>query len=535
MTKRDINQSPSQPLWQDSNDVPRKSSLPAMLRLRSISPLPLPSKEKSAQIPKSTYALRVLQDDQKYKLTHQHHVLRAVAGVRDLMIGDRNYSSFKTSSFVRFSKGIRAIGAAPSTPVVDEYLSRNREDYETLSSVNQILKQNSKIIQARKVMVDANLELWMRQHGKEVTGAESRGFTDFLKNLFDALNEGAGFVTPKGLMAHLISLGLVQDPKVLTEVMQGLFATNDLESIRMKKDHFLSLFKVKKSTDHILRLIHSTLSCSSPSTSPKTLPQVHFPFPTFSQFHSLLQKWWSEVTFQSSEFVHIRKLSEFLASKAIVGNKHEGKRLILSSGLLTDEKYVRFPHFVNIFAPAMLKSSLLNVAKGMNSESFRKCASPLGVKMAAFERKLIFEGLKSQNEESKEKIVFNAYCEYTKMLRLEGKHKGKQVENGEKYMPKIVTDVELDIPKHSRIAEVLNVKTRRYKGNRSTPRPDITQTPDRLRPLNPFSRKVPVSSTERILRDNHLHSHFSEMVNFTTDISGVLADCQVPEGLPRLK
>jgi hypothetical protein len=489
--------------------------------------------------------LRVLQDDQKYKLTHNHHVLRAVAGVRDLIRGDSNYSSFKASSFDRFSKGIRAIGASPITlkPLAEKYLARNEEDYKELESVNQVLKQNSKIARARKVMVDANLELWMKHHGKEVTGAESRGFSEFLGNLFDALNEGNGFVTPKGLISHLISLGLADDPKVIISVFEGLFVTNDLESVRMKKEHFLSLFKVKKSTDHILRIVQKATCLSTLTEASKSEARVQWAYPSFTQFYALVRNWWKEVNVQDIEVVHVRKLAQFLADKAVVGNKHEGKRLLISSGLLVEGVYIRFPHFVNIFAPAMLKSCLLNVARGLSSGIFQQSDSPLRLKMAAYERKLIFEGLKSPSPDSEEKTLFNAYCEYTKTMRSQqikgiGKRLGLLSSEQSSSIPMIATDLGSDLREASQIArsKVFATTPPPSKSPHGTPRPSDSLSPKRIRR---FRRQLqalsPLPSHERVLRDNRLHEHFTEMVNFTSEISEVMADCAESGELPSLK
>lgn len=539
-------------LWQGPSATSRKYSLPSMLRFRSPSPPPArsPVPTHALQTPATTYALRVLQDDQKYKLTHNHHVLRAVAGVRDLIRGDSSYSAFKSSSFERFSKGIRAIGASPNTlrPLAEKYLARNEEDYKELESVNEVLKQNSKIAKAQKVMVDANLELWMKHHGKEVTGAESRGFSEFLKNLFDALNEGSGFVTPKGLISHLISLGLADDPKVIISVFEGLFATSDLESIRMKKDQFLSLFKVKKSTDHILRTVQKYIA-NFPSPRSESPSRLQWMYPSFTQFYSLVKDWWREVNMQDIEVVHIRKLAQFLADKAVVGNKHEGKRLVVSSGTLFDGVYVRFAHFVNVFAPAILKSCLMNVARGMSSGIFTKCDSPLRLKMAAYERKLIFEGLKSPSPDSEEKVLFNAYCEYTRTLRAQqiknmGKRLGLSPSDQSKSIPRIATDLGSDLREASQIArsKVFAAtsltpprNSSQSKSPLATPRPsDQFITPKRIRPLHKRNLQAfsPLPSHERLMRDNRLHEHFTEMVNFTSEISEMMADCGESGELP---
>lgn len=542
-----MNKQASDP-WQGQSTTSRKYSLPAMLRFRSPSPPPARSPEPTNTNPTAatTYALRVLQDDQKYKLTHNHHVLRAIAGVRDLIRGDSSYSSFKASSFDRFSKGIRAIGASPNTlrPLAEKYLARNEEDYKELESVNEVLKQNSKIARARKVMVDANLELWMKHHGKEVTGAESRGFSEFLKNLFDALNEGSGFVTPKGLISHLISLGLADDPTVIISVFEGLFATSDLESIRMKKDQFLSLFKVKKSTDHILRIVQKYIS-DLPSPRSESPSRLQWTYPSFTQFYSLVKNWWKEVNLQDIEVVHVRKLAQFLADKAVVGNKHEGKRLIAFSGTLIDGIYVRFAHFVNVFAPAILKSCLLNVAKGLSSGIFTKCDSPLRLKMAAYERKLIFEGLKSPSPDSEEKVLFNAYCEFTRTIRVQqiknmGKRLGLSPNTDSKSIPRIATDLGSDLREASQIARskvfaTTSLTPSKSKSPLPSPRPSDRFIPSkRIRPLH--KRRVqaltPLPSHERVLRDNRLHEHFSEMVNFASEISEVMAECRDSGELP---
>jgi hypothetical protein len=239
----------------------------------------------------------------------------------------------------------------------------------------------------------------------------------------------------------------------------------------------------------------------------------------------------------------VRKLAQFLADKAVVGNKHEGKRLLISSGLLVEGVYIRFPHFVNIFAPAMLKSCLLNVARGLSSGIFQQSDSPLRLKMAAYERKLIFEGLKSPSPDSEEKTLFNAYCEYTKTMRSQqikgiGKRLGLLSSEQSSSIPMIATDLGSDLREASQIArsKVFATTPPPSKSPHGTPRPSDSLSPKRIRR---FRRQLqalsPLPSHERVLRDNRLHEHFTEMVNFTSEISEVMADCAESGELPSLK
>ena len=90
---------------------------------------------------------------------------------------------------------------------------------------------------------------------------DSRAFVDFLRQLFDALDEDeSGALTPDEIIFPLLAYGLCPDAHYIETAFQVIFHCTDLSKIVIEREEFVSMFKEDSKTDRILQFLHANAS-----------------------------------------------------------------------------------------------------------------------------------------------------------------------------------------------------------------------------------------------------------------------------------
>ena len=94
----------------------------------------------------------------------------------------------------------------------------------------------------------------------------------------------------------------------------------------------------------------------------------------------MIKMWWNSLDNLKQLALHINKISDFLVEKNFVVNRHEGIALVKSVKSPV-QNMVNFPHFERIFAKAIFKGALRNVASGMSKGDYSDDLLPLPLRL----------------------------------------------------------------------------------------------------------------------------------------------------------
>ena len=480
-------------------------------------PRPISSSPHSGQ-------LQHLQGEIKFKLGSKHQILRAITAVRDMGLGN-TMLGFQAQSFDRLSRNIKSSSGIRPTVVTDGAYSR--------VSPTSSQSRSQQIARAAKIQVITERANWIKGHGKD-TGTQPS--SEAAKTLFNALKDSEDVVNCGALIGHLLTIGLADNAKDLKTAFEVTFSCANVYHFNLDEALFSSLFQSKKVIDKIIEVLASketdvynrdSLSNGRPSTT--SAVHLQWVFPTFTRSMRIITGWWNDINPNKSEYIHIRKLADYLVVLGIVGNRHEGQRLVHAIGKLCDEVYVSQPNYYRLFYPALLKAAVVNLAVGMSSGGKKSDAS-VRLKMADLERKVMLSGLKAKKNTAQDKTAFAAYSDFVKVGRT-FQQRSKPLDTGKvTLIPSITNEWERSLTPTSKLwmnQSRSPTRTRIYD--------DLSecslesQTPRSHSHLKYFK----LTNTQlcpreaKLQRDTLLHQHFEHMVEFASELDHVLAGCRV--------
>ena len=435
-------------------------------------------------------------------------------------------AGFQAESFERLSRNIKSSSG-------DRHSSKDEGKYTRMGA--KIAMQSAMIAKARKIQVLSARANWIKHHGKE---AESRMSSQAIKALFAALDESEGTINCGTLIGHILTTGLADNAKDLKTAFETLFSCDNVYSFNLNEALFTSLFHTKKVMDNIISVLTHVDRDQAIRLSPAD-SQPQWRLPTFTRSMQILQAWWSDLNTQKSENVHIRKLADLMVSRGIVGNRHEGQRIIRAVGNPVEEVYVSQTHYYRLFYPALLKAAMVNMALGLACDySNRGNSSSMRLRMADLERKVMLSGLKSHKLISKEKTAFAVYSDFVKAGR-PFQQRGRALDLENVSIPSIAKDMTFEqggSPSPTKVGwdtqagsptAISRLRESHSSFSLSTDSPD--PPPSRLQQQKYFkSAGVPTfTREERLQRENRLHKHFENMVEFASELDQVLARCRV--------
>ena len=385
-----------------------------------------------------------------------------------------------TRGFDRLYECILNCRATSKTPFEENEkdIAKNiREIYKPPDDIEEA-KTVFRPSEARQKVGHNQREDWLKKRGIDIEGKGSASFGKFLMKLFEALDDDrSDTLEPKELITHLLAVGIAPKASYIEKALLAIYHTDDINSINMSKHQFVDLFKKDKRTDLILEKLkvftkemiqkeedkrlarifaskdepkdtnkktcHSTgmsisesifsagLSIFSPNKitrrggvilEEKIDYNEHYETKMKLKYCSmydssrLLKLWWSELDSAGEKLVSIKKLSKFLNEKKFFSNIHEAKDYIFEIKKPLGETLISKDHFDRLFAKAILKGALKNIAYGLTTGEFAGDEQPLRMKIAMYQRRLMLNGMKPGGGSLKKdgKQVLKALYSYTK-------------------------------------------------------------------------------------------------------------------------
>ncbi|OMJ77212.1 hypothetical protein SteCoe_23249 [Stentor coeruleus] len=368
---------------------------------------------KSIDIEKTQYKLELGMD---------HNILRAMAFADKQAEALKDNSSL-THGFKRMSAGMRILGDYHAK---DSLLGMIKEHIQPLKSKVNGKLRNSMMSQNKWISTDRNR--WIKTRGLEVSFHESASFLQFLRDLFDALDEDeSGRLSADELILPLLAYGLCPDSYYFETALKVIFNCKDTSKIILDKDSFTNMFKEDSRTDNLLKNldIHTKNMKKECGFSKKTnyrcesAPLQNFRgeneegvmkyvYPKVEEFINLVKMWWAEMG-PIKECVHISKVADFLAERSIFSNKHEGMRIVQE---ICNQSTIRYEEYEKIFLKAIFKASLLNLAAGLNNGELETNDASLRLKLSSYQRFLMLKGTDPDHESKLGRTTLQAICKY---------------------------------------------------------------------------------------------------------------------------
>lgn len=325
---------------------------------------------------------------------------------------------------------------------------------------------------AENFIVDHKREDWLKRRNRIVSGADSVSFNKFLKSLFEALDDdNSDTLDAKELITHLLALGIAPEASYLEKALLASFYTDNIEEIQMNKRQFVDLFKMDRKTDHILTLLneytqdtiknralinlakHIASSGMLKKVSKERFlsPKKHsgtaydplhantskvntletreeqsdinndnkkldLKFCSMVEAAKIIEEWWCRLKKDSENLVNINAVTHFLTDKKFTSNVHEARAYILAIKNPKKRNRISKEHFERLFAKAVFKGALKNIAYGLSTGEFANDGTPLRMKLAMYQRRLMISGMNLRagelNQEGKQTLV--ALYNYTK-------------------------------------------------------------------------------------------------------------------------
>lgn len=420
----------------------------SMVKLPNVSKLSLNTQPQES-IVKNQYRLQ---------LNNEHSLLRSFVHIDKVDASLRDDSSYNRS-FQRVSAAMNYINN--NTPNEEILKVRIKETIKPITFRKIRNKCRSVDFAYEKVHEDEIYRWVSKKGGNEFLNLPSN-FLKFLSEFFDALDEDQSEnLTPDEFILPILAYGITTKPDYIEKALLELLGTKNLKAVRIEKDKFISLFKEDSRTDTILnslqlnttemlRQIEETKIAKklyrgyAIRTETKIEDVVPRVFCTIEEFAQMIEKWWNElcekgkIVDQDEEKIHKNLLTEFLTKKRLVKNNVEAVRV---ASKLQQASMINFESFEKIFLKPMLKSALVNLAKGLNNTSFAGSDS-LIMRLARCQRKFMIAGLSQRNNELS--------IQGRKALQAVAKYQEKNTDTSR---AKVMEEVRKDILKSEQAAE----------------------------------------------------------------------------------
>jgi len=385
-----------------------------------------------------------------------------------------------TRGFDRLYECIQNCRARSKTPFEEnekDIVKSIREIYKAPDEVEESKTAIQPSV-ARYKVVYSQRQDWLKKRGVDIDGKDSVSFGKFLRKLFEAFDDDrSDSLEPKELITHLLAVGIAPKASYIEKALLAIYHTDDISSISMSKDEFVSLFKKDKRTDIILEklrvftkemikkeedqklarvfaskdvtkdttkkvvnstgisILESMFSAGLSIFSPNKInrrggvileekvdynehydTKMRLKYCSMYDSSKLLKFWWSELDSAGEKLVSIKKLSKFLTEKKFFSNIHEARDFILEIKRPLGEIFITKDHFDRLFAKAVLKGALKNIAYGLSTGEFAGDEQPLRMKIAMYQRRLMLNGMKPVRGSLKKdgKQVLKELYSYTK-------------------------------------------------------------------------------------------------------------------------
>lgn len=240
--------------------------------------------------------------------------------------------------------------------------------------------------EANEKSVRASSTAWMRKRGSLDASKES----NTARMIFSMLDpEDKGEIGEDVLVKFLLEIGLSLHPHRIKEVLR-LVLRKESSHFKVKIEDISNLCKGDHRSNVIIKYLNEEVKSERLNKSETYKPDVSTI--SINEHLAILEKWWSELDKKRSNQLPVNIVAEFLALKTIIGDSHEGRKLVKE--VAGNSHTVDQEQFFALFARPMIKWVLVNVPKKFSSEEWKNPDYSPAFKITCLKRNLIMAGLK---------------------------------------------------------------------------------------------------------------------------------------------
>lgn len=250
--------------------------------------------------------------------------------------------------------------------------------------------ETEKVVQksseANKKAVRAGSTAWMRKRGS-LDGNKDSNIARIIFQMLDP--EDKQEISDEVLVKFLLEIGLSLHPHRIKEVLR-LVLKKESFNFKVKIEDISNLCKGDHRSNFIIKYLNDEVRSERMSKSESFNPDTSAI--SINEHLAILEKWWTDIDKKLTNSIPLNIIAEFLASKTIVGDSHEGRKLAkeVASGSHTIDQQ----QFFAIFARSMIKWVLINVPKKFSKEEWTNPDHSPAFKITCLKRNLIMAGLK---------------------------------------------------------------------------------------------------------------------------------------------
>ncbi|CAG9322601.1 unnamed protein product [Blepharisma stoltei] len=356
--------------------------------------------------------------DHKLKLDIDHHIIRALVSIEEQAESSKD-NTILTQVFHRMSEGMKDLH--------ENFTLKNDINRPKIDISQPMLKDKPNLIDAKIKVKSSDRDIWIKKHGHVIPGTENKDFFEFIKDLFDALDEDNNkHLSPDEIIIPLIALGLCETAEMLEKILITSFDGKSLNDIVLYRENFICIFREDRKLDIMIKSLDfhtkNMINCDEDNeylrknkeieeNPMKKLPKCYC---VIEDYIRMIKKWWSEIKSRYFKVTDIQ-IGEFMVGKGLVSNKHEGSIMISSQN--NKSKYITYEDFEKVFYKAIFKAELLNLAYGLQGLDLNEESSSVKLKFTMIQRQLMMTGTKPRASfHDKGRIVLDSLDKYRRSI-----------------------------------------------------------------------------------------------------------------------
>ena len=264
----------------------------------------------------------------------------------------------------------------------------SKTDHEPLRYKKNI--ETEKVVQksseAIEKAVRASSSAWMKKRGNFEENKDS----NISRMIFMMLDpEDRGEIPENTLIKFLLEIGLSFHPARIREALR-LILKKESSSFKVRIEDISLLCKGDHRCNLIIKYLNEEVTSerlNKPESTKNDSPII-----SISEQLQVLNTWWLTIDKKMINQVPVNTVAEFLSGKTIVGDSHEGRKLVKE--VVNDAQNIEKDEFFALFAKSMIKWVLINVPNRFSQEEWKNNNYSPAFKITCLKRNLIMAGLK---------------------------------------------------------------------------------------------------------------------------------------------
>lgn len=294
--------------------------------------------------------------------------------------------------------------------VLDNSVQPQAMKYKKNADTEKVVQKHSEAIEKT---VRAENRAWMKKRGT-VDEYKSKNIGKVIFEMLDP--DGRGDISVEILVKFLLEIGLALNPQRVKDVLH-IILRKDYVDFKLKCEDINNLCKGDHKTNLILKCLNDEVRAERLSKSEGI--KIDTSIISVGEHLSVLNNWWNVIDKHARNQVPLNIIAEFLAHKNIVGDSHEGRKLIKDI-INSDMQFIDKDQFQMIFTKSMIRWILINIHKKFSIDDWNEPNYSPAYKITSLKRNLIMAGVKcpkpgvSQEEGTQVINAIEKYRKYSK-------------------------------------------------------------------------------------------------------------------------